>query len=102
MLIVTHVYVNRLKPADRRTRGPSLKFHEPGKFMRRAQQIRTKVQLESLHKQIEEAARRTGISSAARLAVLQPKVEVPQPTRIITIRHQYLAVSLPAVFSLIF
>ena len=64
------------KPTVRTKR--SFKFHEPGTFEHLAQKIRTKAKLEVLQKEIAQAAMRTGVSSAARLAVLSaivPKKE---------------------------
>ncbi|KAI1280673.1 U4/U6 small nuclear ribonucleoprotein Prp3 [Halotydeus destructor] len=54
----------------------SFKFHEKGTFESLAHRLRTKAQLEKLNKEIAEKAKKTGISSAARLALLssiQPK-----------------------------
>ncbi|KAF2357128.1 Pre-mRNA-splicing factor 3 [Trinorchestia longiramus] len=47
------------------------KFHEQGKFVQLAQRERAKARLDKLQSEISTAARRTGISSAARLAELQ-------------------------------
>lgn len=53
----------------------SLKFHEPGKFIQLADKMRIKSQLEKLQNEISQIARKTGISSAAKLAQLAPKGE---------------------------
>ncbi|XP_065224726.1 U4/U6 small nuclear ribonucleoprotein Prp3-like [Planococcus citri] len=51
----------------------ALKFHEPGKFQQLADRMRMKAQLEKLQNEISQIARRTGISSAAKLAKLESK-----------------------------
>lgn len=51
----------------------SLRFHEPGKFHQMAEKIRMKAQLEKLQNEISQIARRTGISSATKLALIAPK-----------------------------
>lgn len=53
----------------------ALKFHEPGKFQQLADRMRMKAQLEKLQNEISQIARKTGISSAAKLAQLAPKGE---------------------------
>ena len=56
----------------------SFKFHEKGEFETQAKRMRAKAQLEKLQKDIAEKAKKTGISSAARLALLSsivPKKE---------------------------
>ena len=62
-----------VKPAIRLKR--SLKFHEPGKFQQLAHKIRMKAQLEKLQNEISQIARKTGISSATKLALIAPKTE---------------------------
>ncbi|XP_034945371.1 uncharacterized protein Prp3 [Chelonus insularis] len=58
------------------TRGKrALKFHEPGKFQQLADRIRMKAQLEKLQNEISQIARKTGISSATKLALIAPKTE---------------------------
>ncbi|XP_053598579.1 U4/U6 small nuclear ribonucleoprotein Prp3 [Microplitis demolitor] len=58
------------------TRGKrALKFHEPGKFQQIAERIRMKAQLEKLQNEISQIARKTGISSATKLALIAPKTE---------------------------
>ena len=52
------------------------KFHEPGKFQRLAQTMRAKAQLERLQGEIASTARKTGISSATKLALIAPSKEV--------------------------
>lgn len=71
----THYFDNRIgvKPAVRGKR--SLKFHEPGKFQQLAERIRMKAQLEKLQNEISQIARKTGISSATKLALIAPKTE---------------------------
>ncbi|XP_059613316.1 U4/U6 small nuclear ribonucleoprotein Prp3 [Phlebotomus argentipes] len=51
----------------------SLRFHEPGKFQQMAEKMRMKKQLEKLQNEISQIARRTGISSATKLALIAPK-----------------------------
>ena len=56
-------------------------FHEKGEFEALAKKLRTKAQLERLQKEIAEKAKKTGISAAARLALLSsivPKKETTQ------------------------
>ena len=53
----------------------ALKFHEPGKFVQIAERIRMKAQLEKLQNEISQIARKTGISSATKLALIAPKTE---------------------------
>ncbi|XP_046749508.1 U4/U6 small nuclear ribonucleoprotein Prp3 [Diprion similis] len=71
----THFFDNRIgaKPAQRNKR--ALKFHEPGKFQQLADRIRMKAQLEKLQNEISQIARKTGISSATKLALIAPKTE---------------------------
>ncbi|XP_058801099.1 U4/U6 small nuclear ribonucleoprotein Prp3 [Phymastichus coffea] len=71
----THFFDSRIgiKPAVRNKR--ALKFHEPGKFMQMAERIRMKAQLEKLQSEISQIARKTGISSATKLALIAPKTE---------------------------
>ncbi|XP_075989203.1 pre-mRNA processing factor 3 [Anticarsia gemmatalis] len=57
-----------LKPAVRAKR--ALRFHEPGKFTQMAERFRMKAQLEKLQSEISQIARKTGISSATKLAML--------------------------------
>ncbi|XP_060809121.1 U4/U6 small nuclear ribonucleoprotein Prp3 [Amyelois transitella] len=57
-----------LKPAARARR--ALRFHEPGKFTQVAERLRMKAQLEKLQSEISQIARKTGISSATKLALL--------------------------------
>ncbi|CAI9736354.1 U6 small nuclear ribonucleoprotein Prp3-like [Octopus vulgaris] len=61
------------KAAQRPKRG--FKFHEQGKYEQLAQRLRTKAQLEKLQNEIAQAAKKTGIASAARLATIAPKKE---------------------------
>lgn len=71
----THFFDTRIgvKPVVRGKR--SLKFHEPGKFQQLAERIRMKAQLEKLQNEISQIARKTGISSATKLALIAPKTE---------------------------
>ncbi|XP_074661337.1 U4/U6 small nuclear ribonucleoprotein Prp3-like [Tubulanus polymorphus] len=63
-----------LKSATRTRR--LFKFHDAGKFQQVAQRMRTKAQLEKLQQDIAQAAKKTGIASAAKLATIQPKHEI--------------------------
>ncbi|CAB3231814.1 unnamed protein product [Arctia plantaginis] len=56
------------RPAARARR--ALRFHEPGKFTQMAERLRMKAQLEKLQNEISQIARKTGISSATKLALL--------------------------------
>uniref|UniRef100_A0A2L2YI52 U4/U6 small nuclear ribonucleoprotein Prp3 n=1 Tax=Parasteatoda tepidariorum TaxID=114398 RepID=A0A2L2YI52_PARTP len=51
------------------------KFHDKGKFEQLAQRLRTKAQLEKLQEEIAQAARKTGISSATKMALIVPRKE---------------------------
>ncbi|XP_025416653.1 U4/U6 small nuclear ribonucleoprotein Prp3 [Sipha flava] len=53
----------------------TLKFHEPGKFQQIADRLRMKAQLEKLQNEISQIARKTGISSVTKMALLVPKEE---------------------------
>lgn len=57
-----------IKPALRNKR--ALRFHEPGKFQQLAERLRMKNQLEKLQNEISEIAKKTGISSATKLALI--------------------------------
>ncbi|CAG5077489.1 Similar to PRPF3: U4/U6 small nuclear ribonucleoprotein Prp3 (Homo sapiens) [Cotesia congregata] len=71
----THFFDNRIG-VKVPTRGKrALKFHEPGKFQQIAERIRVKAQLEKLQNEISQIARKTGISSATKLALIAPKTE---------------------------
>ncbi|XP_068109333.1 U4/U6 small nuclear ribonucleoprotein Prp3 [Hyperolius riggenbachi] len=63
-----------LTPAQRTKR--SFKFHERGKFEKIAQRLRTKAQLEKLQAEIAQAAKKTGIQTSTRLALIAPKKEL--------------------------
>lgn len=71
----THFFDTRIgvKSAVRVKR--ALKFHEPGKFQQIADRIRVKAQLEKLQNEISQIARKTGISSATKLALIAPTTE---------------------------
>lgn len=60
-----------IKPSVRTKR--ALRFHEPGKFQQMAEKLRMKAQLEKLQNEISQIARKTGISSATKLALIAPK-----------------------------
>lgn len=60
--------------AQRPKRG--FRFYEKGKFEQLAQRLRTKAQLDRLQSEISQAAKKTGIASAARLATITPKKEM--------------------------
>lgn len=64
-----------LKPTIRNKR--TLRFHEPGKFLQMAERMRMKSQLEKLQNEISQIARKTGISSATKLALIAPKQDTP-------------------------
>jgi len=56
------------------TRGRrTFSFHRPGKFQQLGQRMRAKAQMEKLQKQIQAVAKKTGISSAAKLAQVAKK-----------------------------
>ncbi|CAO1341219.1 unnamed protein product [Diamesa tonsa] len=63
-----------VKPALRNKR--ALRFHEPGKFQQMGERMRMKAQLEKLQNEISQIARKTGISSATKLALIAPKTDV--------------------------
>ncbi|XP_076338997.1 pre-mRNA processing factor 3 [Tachypleus tridentatus] len=65
-----------IKSSHRPKRG--FKFHEKGKFEHLAQRLRTKSQLEKLQTEIAHAAKKTGISSATKLALITPKKEIKE------------------------
>lgn len=73
----THFFDDRImqKPTIRAKR--SLRFHEPGKFQQMAERMRMKTQLERLQNEISQIARKTGISSATKLALIAPKQDLP-------------------------
>lgn len=54
----------------------SFKFHEPGRFEKIAQRVRTKAQLERLQNEIAQAAKKTGIQASTKLALIAPKKEI--------------------------
>ncbi|XP_073495661.1 U4/U6 small nuclear ribonucleoprotein Prp3 [Phyllobates terribilis] len=63
-----------IAPAQRTKR--SFKFHDKGKFEKIAQRLRTKAQLEKLQAEISQAAKKTGIQTTTRLALIAPKKEI--------------------------
>ena len=56
-------------------RGKLLKFHEQGKFVKQANTLRLKRQLEKLQSEIAQSARKTGITAVAKLAIAQPRID---------------------------
>lgn len=74
-LAETHFFDPRIgnKAAIRGKR--ALKFHEPGKFQQLAERMRMKAQLEKLQNEISQIAKKTGISSATKLALIAPTPE---------------------------
>ncbi|XP_071451627.1 U4/U6 small nuclear ribonucleoprotein Prp3 isoform X2 [Hetaerina americana] len=56
----------------------ALRFHEPGKFTQMADRMRVKAQLEKLQNEISQIARKTGITSATKLALIAPKAEATE------------------------
>lgn len=54
------------------------KFHEKGKYEQLAQRLRTKAKLEKLQQEIAQAAKKTGISSATKIALMVPKKEIKE------------------------
>lgn len=62
----------KIKPAVREKR--KFKFHDPGDFISQAKKIRAQAKLEKLQLEISHAAKRTGISSAVKLAMVAPKI----------------------------
>ncbi|KAL5019959.1 hypothetical protein ScPMuIL_002851 [Solemya velum] len=65
-----------LRTAQRQKR--TFKFHERGRFESQGQRLRAKAQLEKLQGEIAQAARKTGIASAAKLATIAPKKELKE------------------------
>ncbi|XP_054567975.1 U4/U6 small nuclear ribonucleoprotein Prp3-like [Eptesicus fuscus] len=65
-----------IAPSQRQRR--TFKFHAKGKFEEIAQRLRTKAQLEKLQAEISQAARKTGIHTSPRLALLAPQKELKE------------------------
>ncbi|NXQ33734.1 PRPF3 protein, partial [Alaudala cheleensis] len=65
-----------ITPAQRQKR--TFKFHEKGKFEKIAQRLRTKAQLEKLQAEISQAARKSGIHTSTKLALITPKKELKE------------------------
>ncbi|XP_075463720.1 U4/U6 small nuclear ribonucleoprotein Prp3 isoform X2 [Ascaphus truei] len=65
-----------INPSQRQKR--SFKFHDKGKFEKIAQRLRTKAQLEKLQAEISQAAKKTGIQTSTRLALIAPKKELKE------------------------
>uniref|UniRef100_A0A6I8PHK5 U4/U6 small nuclear ribonucleoprotein Prp3 n=1 Tax=Ornithorhynchus anatinus TaxID=9258 RepID=A0A6I8PHK5_ORNAN len=63
-------------PSQRQKR--TFKFHDKGKFEKIAQRLRTKAQLEKLQAEISQAARKTGIHTSTKLALIAPKKELKE------------------------
>ncbi|KAJ1526227.1 hypothetical protein ONE63_009384 [Megalurothrips usitatus] len=74
----THFFDSRIgiKPSVRNKR--ALRFHEPGKFQQLADRMRMKAQLEKLQNEISQIAKKTGISSATKLAQIAPKEQTEE------------------------
>ncbi|CAL1277741.1 unnamed protein product [Larinioides sclopetarius] len=68
-------YDSRLSAKTFQRPRKGFKFHEKGKFEQLAQRLRTKAQLEKLQEEIAQAAKKTGISSATKLALIVPRKE---------------------------
>ena len=64
----------RVKPDVASRQRRNFKFHEKGRFVQIAQKIRTKSQLQKLQSEIAQAAKRTGIQQASKLALITPRV----------------------------
>lgn len=71
----TEYFDARLKPNMQVRNRKTFKFYEQGKFEKIGQKIRTKVLLEKLQGEIAVAAKKTGIATAAKLAIIQPRKE---------------------------
>ncbi|KAK3767551.1 hypothetical protein RRG08_029570 [Elysia crispata] len=69
-------FPTRLNGFQRQKR--SFKFHERGKFEQQAIRLRAKAQLERLQAEIAQAAKKTGIASAAKIATITPKKEIKE------------------------
>ncbi|TGZ69959.1 hypothetical protein CRM22_003447 [Opisthorchis felineus] len=72
-LTATAYFDPRLSTKAARRPKRQLSFYEPGKFIKLAQRMRTKQQLELLQQSVAQAVKRTGIASAAKLSTIQPK-----------------------------
>lgn len=60
----------RVKHESTQRNKKGFKFNEPGKFIKQGQMVRAKAQLDQLQTEIASVARKTGISSATKLALL--------------------------------
>lgn len=70
----TKFFDDRIDPKPmQRVKRPTFNFHEPGKHIQIAEKNRMKLQLEKLQNEISQIARKTGISSATKLALIAPK-----------------------------
>ena len=63
-----------VKPAARS--GRRFTFHDKGKFEQQANRLRTQARLERLQSEIAQTSKRTGIASAAKLAVISTRKDV--------------------------
>ncbi|XP_068614681.1 U4/U6 small nuclear ribonucleoprotein Prp3 [Brachionichthys hirsutus] len=63
-----------ITPAQRTRRG--FRFHDQGRFEKIAQRIRTKAQLERLQNEIAQAAKKTGIQTSTKLALIAPRKDI--------------------------
>ncbi|KAM8786563.1 U4/U6 small nuclear ribonucleoprotein Prp3 isoform 2-T2 [Rhynchonycteris naso] len=68
----------RVSIASSQRQRRTFKFHDKGKFEKIAQRLRTKAQLEKLQAEISQAARKTGIHTSTRLALIAPKKELKE------------------------
>ncbi|CAL8071137.1 unnamed protein product [Calicophoron daubneyi] len=71
--VATAYFDPRLSIKAARRPRRQLHFYEPGKFVKLAQRMRTKYQLDLLQESVAQAVKRTGIESAAKLSTIQPK-----------------------------
>ncbi|XP_065430142.1 U4/U6 small nuclear ribonucleoprotein Prp3 isoform X3 [Chrysemys picta bellii] len=68
----------RVSIASSQRQKRTFKFHDKGKFEKIAQRLRTKAQLEKLQAEISQAARKTGIHTSTKLALITPKKELKE------------------------
>lgn len=64
----------RVKPSQRKLR--PIVFHEKGEFEKQAQRERAKARLQILQSEITQIAKKTGLSSSAKLAMLAPSTSM--------------------------
>ncbi|XP_061885650.1 U4/U6 small nuclear ribonucleoprotein Prp3 [Entelurus aequoreus] len=72
----TSYFDNRVNLLAAQRARKSFKFHEPGRFEKIAQRIRTKAQLERLQNEISQAAKKTGIHASTKLALIAPRKDI--------------------------